>query len=307
MHVGGTSHSAYTDCVFKVSKTGRLYCKDIVVNDTYSIYTSDKGTVKIINAVAGSETKSSNSIDIGVNGKVISFPTSGNGIDIYPAGTLRIQLYDNGDLSVNQGNINLGSYYTIWKGSNDLSACVCYSNTKVLESFTDNGNYGIRPAVGSTYPLGTPSYQWKAVYGVNVFKNGTTVSTSDSRLKEMVNDIDSRLEEVFMDFRFVSYMRKNVNENDNHDRLHIGGIAQDFKKVIESHGLSSDSLALVCHDYYNEEVDGLYEKWGLNYEEISQLAAHMTQKAIRETVELKKEVHELKKEIEMLKNKVQTE
>lgn len=146
--------------------------------------------------------------------------------------------------------------------------------------------------------LGDSNYKWKAVYAVN-----GTIQTSDRNQKENINIIERKYEELFNMLKPVTFELKG-NE---HDRIHIGFIAQDVKESMDELELSEKDLAAFCMDIkkkYDEEkdadVDVLDENgepvkmYSLRYSEFIALNTHMIQKQQTEIEELKAEIKELK-------------
>lgn len=101
----------------------------------------------------------------------------------------------------------------------------------------------VRPVANGYGYLGGSNYKWAAVYASN-----GTIQTSDRNQKEQILDIDQKYEELFARLRPVTYYLKG----DNHDRLHIGFIAQDVEEAMNDIGLTAMDLAAFCVDYKTE-------------------------------------------------------
>lgn len=177
---------------------------------------------------------------------------------------------------------------------------LCYGSTttKRVEVFTSGGNYGFRPTSSGQYPCGTSGFPWKVVY------SDLGVETSDKRLKTLINRIDERYEKTFMALRPVNYMWKNTDSVSDHDRIHCGLIAQEVFAVAQENGLTPENFAFICHDYFDEEINGLTDKWGLAYNELHGLEVHMIQKAIHRIESLEEENASLKEQIQDMQTKL---
>ena len=151
--------------------------------------------------------------------------------------------------------------------------------------------------------LGDSSYKWKAVYAVN-----GAIQTSDRNKKENIIEISKKYEDLFDKLKPVTFEFKG-NE---HDRVHVGFIAQDVKEAMEEVELTDKDFAAYCVDkkkLFNEEkgedVEVLDENgepinmYSLRYTEFIALNTHMIQKQQKEIDSLKKEISELK---ELIKN-----
>lgn len=157
----------------------------------------------------------------------------------------------------------------------------------------------VRPGTDNSTNLGYTNYRWLRVYSTN-----STISTSDERLKTLISDIDERYEKTFMDLKPVTYMWKNTESNSTHDRVHCGFIAQQANDVAEKNGLSSNNFAFVCHDSFDQPVDGLNDMWSLAYSELHGLEVHMIQKAIHRIESLEEENASLKEQIQNIQEQL---
>jgi hypothetical protein len=187
-----------------------------------------------------------------------------------------------------------------------------YGSAKVVKTYysDETGNYGIIPEKNNAYVIGIPTYRWNRLFVVtanisgSVIVGGTTVHSSDRRMKAFVNSIDERYEKTFMELRPVTYMWKNTESNPNHDRIHCGFISQEVNVAAQKNGLTSETFSFICHDYLDNEEDGLTEKWGLAYNELHGLEVHMIQKAIRRIETLETENCFLKQQVEEILKKL---
>ena len=156
-----------------------------------------------------------------------------------------------------------------------------------------------RPTSDNSVACGTKDYRWTRVFAANA-----TISTSDERLKTMINNIDERYEKMFMSMNPVTYMWKNTEQNISHDRIHCGFIAQQVNEAAEANGLSSDTFSFICHDTFDHEVEGLTDMWSLAYSELHGLEVHMIQKAIHRIESLEEENTTLKNQIQSILSKL---
>lgn len=199
--------------------------------------------------------------------------------------------------------------YSAAEGSTDI-----YANTMTLRSknyvrvypFDDtyghirfhvlNSQVTITPdKTGSGY-LGYSSYRWSTVYATN-----GTIQTSDRNLKEDIRDIDQKYEELFMRLRPVTYKLKGAE----HDRIHVGFIAQEVEEAMSEVGLTAEEFAALCIDEkteYDEETcaekivlaeNGEPVKlYSLRYQEFDGLQTRMIQKLMKEFESFKKKFSE---------------
>ena len=156
----------------------------------------------------------------------------------------------------------------------------------------------MRPSVNDTYYLGDSSRKWKAVYAVN-----GSIQTSDRNQKENINGIAEKYEALFSRLQPVTFELKGGE----HDRVHVGFIAQDVKEAMEEVGLTNEEFAAYCVDTKkvfdekteqdNEVLDengNPIEMYSLRYTEFIALNTHMIQKQQAEIDALKQEIEELK-------------
>lgn len=146
--------------------------------------------------------------------------------------------------------------------------------------------------------LGDASNRWKAVYAVN-----GTIQSSDRNLKENIEEIDKKYEALFNNLKPVTFEFKG----NDHDRVHVGFIAQEVKEAMTEVGLTDIDFAGYCEDLkreYDKELkkdievldeDGKPIKtYSLRYNEFIALNTHMIQKQQKEIKDLKDEVAQLK-------------
>lgn len=116
--------------------------------------------------------------------------------------------------------------------------------------------FGVRDGVWSLSPdtgtgngqnlyLGSPSFKYHTIFAAN-----GTINTSDRNMKENIQYLtdDDKYLQLFMKLLPCSFTYKNTNENDSHDRTHIGFIAQDVEQAMEELNLTSLDFAGFCKD-----------------------------------------------------------
>ena len=160
----------------------------------------------------------------------------------------------------------------------DNNAILAKSNGTTLTTlYLQDGNATVyintttlAPNVTNTLTLGASGKVWK-----QLFAGTTTISTSDRRMKEDIEDIPDEVldawEEVnFKQFKFKDAVEEKGSEN---ARIHIGLIAQDIKETFEKHGLDAFKYGLLCWDEWDEHEDPK--------DDTSPIIAHKDQYALR--------------------------
>ena len=105
------------------------------------------------------------------------------------------------------------------------------SNTYVtmLMSFTSSSILAYQdlcPVANNSLTLGTSSYQWSTIYGVNGIFSGDTSSGSDIRFKDIIKNKTIRIEDIAKAPLFT--FKWNDRED---DAIHLGSSAQYWEKV----------------------------------------------------------------------------
>ena len=114
--------------------------------------------------------------------------------------------------------------------------------------FTNSANPGFFPTTDGKGYIGLGANKWNAVYATN-----GTIQTSDRNQKENILDIDPKYIELFSRLRPVTYEFKGAD----HDRVHIGFIAQEIKEAMDDIGITAEEFAGYCEDVkteYDEEA-----------------------------------------------------
>ena len=89
----------------------------------------------------------------------------------------------------------------------------------------------------------------------------------------------------------VCYKHKNISQNDKHDRIHTGFIAQDVENAAAEAGLTSMDFAAICKDKDPSSKEDVY---GLAYEEFISLNTLMIQKLMKRVEVLEKKISKMK-------------
>lgn len=146
--------------------------------------------------------------------------------------------------------------------------------------------------------IGNGTYRIKGIYS----RSSINVS-SDKNFKTNVNSFDSRYETAYMTIEPITFMWKNFESDDNHDRLHYGFLAQDIERAFNNAGITTEEMGFLCKDNLAEpNAAGEIVEYSMKYEELIALNTHMTQKALRKIDQLEQQIAELQQEITALKS-----
>lgn len=163
----------------------------------------------------------------------------------------------------------------------------------------------VTPSENGSFSLGGASFKWSAVYATNA-----TIQTSDERVKTEITDIPEVLLDAWEECGFKQFkLRSAVDKKGPNARLHFGGIAQQYKAVLESKGIDPTKYGFFCFDKWEDEYktemvevkppvygmvkvvdkpevkDLLYDDDGKMYERlISPEESHMEQRIVEEAV-----------------------
>ena len=156
------------------------------------------------------------------------------------------------------------------------------------------------PYIGYFYPrptskitLGTTTYRWYRLY-----QSQSSIDTSDERYKQDIKEFDVRYENFFMSLKPIRYKWKNILNNDHHDRVHGGFIAQWVKKALYDNNLSEMDFGFYCYDNLSENKELPFnDLHSLAYTEMIPLNTHMIQKLYKKVNQQQKEIDELKSKV----------
>ena len=104
----------------------------------------------------------------------------------------------------------------------------------------------LHPIYNDQNYLGASGQRWKTVYAVN-----GTINTSDRNLKTAIQSIDGKYIKLFDKLQPVTFKLAGKE----HDRVHVGFIAQDVKEAMDELGISADEFAAYCRDEKTETVE----------------------------------------------------
>jgi hypothetical protein len=104
-----------------------------------------------------------------------------------------------------------------------------------------------RPYKNGLMNLGTQFIAWNNIYSVN-----GAVSISDKKLKENISyEVLDKYMNLYEKLQTVSYKFRG----DNHDRTHLGFIAQDIEKIAIEEEIDLNDLSLLC----KEKISNIFE------------------------------------------------
>jgi len=120
---------------------------------------------------------------------------------------------------------------------------------------------------------------------------------SDERTKNILGSVDERFEKAFMELKPITYTFKN----DKSGAKRIGLGAQTTESVFAENGINIAEYGIIQHTYFDTEVDGMADRYTIDYQDVSMLATWMTQKNARRIEKLEAEVSALQKKNEELR------
>lgn len=203
------------------------------------------------------------------NNGIILHPGSNNTTRVYgylTAGYLRTitdgsgmcQIWDSYDNNNARMRMNINSSY--------LGRWGCEYHF-ILHS---NGMNSFRPGSDGSANLGTSNCRWSTVYSTS-----GSVSTSDLKQKDVIDDYDFKARDFIMGLKPIAY-RLNA-KGASGKRIHMGFGAQPVYKLINNLELGDLSLVEawkiredsdIEEPYYGEKMDDKYLRWGMKYEEL---------------------------------------
>lgn len=203
------------------------------------------------------------------NNGIILHPGSNNTTRVYgylTAGYLRTitdgsgmcQIWDSYDNNNARMRMNINSSY--------LGRWGCEYHF-ILHS---NGMNSFRPGSDGSANLGTSNCRWSTVYSTS-----GSVSTSDMKQKDVIDDYDFKARDFIMGLKPIAY-RLNA-KGASGKRIHMGFGAQPVYKLINNLELGDLSLVEawkiredsdIEEPYYGEKMDDKYLRWGMKYEEL---------------------------------------
>lgn len=117
-----------------------------------------------------------------------------------------------------------------------------------------NSSNSIYPRTTNKSSCGHSSYLWTTVYAKT-----TTISSSDKRQKQNIEDIPDSILDVWDDINWCQYkLKDSVQEKgEEHARNHVGVIAQDVDEIFQEKGLDPRKFGFFCYDEW-ESKDPVY-------------------------------------------------
>ena len=269
---GGSSHSSYADCPFRVTKAGKLYAKDLVaVNEIYLYDEMNESSWVLAKADGG-----------------IYFP---NEIYFHKRVDLGSSVYFHANAGPDQNNtINLGGtdnrFAYVYTAGVHIGLADYSSKSGNINAYWKDGSIHdivVRSTDGLTASfgwVGSSSYKTiSKIRGQTVqYQNSSGTSTlSDERLKKDFTDLE-RWESFYMSLEPTAFKYKNGASG----RYHMGFGAQHVQKALEENGLTTNDFGgFVAYDVDpndKESWNGYETEYSLIYTEFTALNTYMTQK-----------------------------
>lgn len=155
---------------------------------------------------------------------------------------------------------NQGAQLTLY--GKDVSGYEGYAYLMASDG-TDIAQFALRPNSHATIlctsfrpdsgnpTLGDALYRWGQIYSTN-----STISTSDSRLKNSVKDIDDTLLDAWGNIEPKQYKFNDATEKKGEKaRYHTGYLAQDIQAECEKQGVNASDYGLFCYDEWDEQEE----------------------------------------------------
>lgn len=179
-------------------------------------------------------------------------------------------------LQTNYTDNSLGQFWDSYDNGNARLRLNVYSKYRggwgseyhfILHS---NGMNSFRPGSDGSANLGTSNCRWATVYSTS-----GSVSTSDLKQKDVIDDYDFKARDFIMGLKPIAY-RLNA-KGASGKRIHMGFGAQPVYKLINNLELGDLSLVEawkiredsdIEEPYYGEKMDDKYLRWGMKYEEL---------------------------------------
>mgnify|MGYP003305210869 CR=1 FL=1 len=323
---GGSSHSAYKDSPFRVSKSGNAVIRNLIIADALKIAVEDD-TSGDVDEELYPDSISVIQVELTNEPVSISFGKKGHPLDVKSEiyfeeyAQADKDFFVNGALSVS-GKSDLENVVAtgLTSGNVGISGNAIWNTTNGITfklSSNDDGYYmstgTFRPKVQNKgeMTLGSSSAMWGQIYSTN-----STISTSDRNVKDNISTIQEKYEELFSLLNPVTYTFKNGTSG----RTHLGFISQDVEEAMTQSDLTSLDFAGFCKDIRtmaDENDEGIavavldengneqYD-YALRYEEFIALNTHMIQKTIKDLNATKVELASLQEKYDALAAVVDT-
>ncbi len=208
--------------------------------------------------IASSNLTASKALVSNKNGKIAVVDTTSTELGYVHGVTSAIQTQLNNKAASNHNH----SYLPLSGGT--MTGTIHFNNggmidwsnqTTLLRSSAENYGFyfGVRDSVWSFYPesgtngarLGTSNHPWRTAH-----LEAAAIVTSDRNKKENIHYLEDNdiYVQLLMKLLPCSFTYKNTNDNLDHDRIHIGFIAQDVEAAMSELGLTSLDFAGFCKD-----------------------------------------------------------
>ncbi len=122
-----------------------------------------------------------------------------------------------------------------------------------------------RPNSDNDVFLGTSWARWR-----QVFAGSSTISTSDERVKQNIDEIPENVLNAWGEVNFLQFKFKDAVEEkgENKARFHTGVIAQQIRDIFSKHGLDASKYGLFCYDEWIDKDTGEQKSlYSIRYEE----------------------------------------
>ena len=135
---------------------------------------------------------------------------------------------------------------------------------------SNNSMTSFRPGSDGGCYLGTSNCRWATVYSTS-----GSVSTSDMKQKEVIEDYDFKARDFIMGLNPIAYKLKSPGAGGK--RIHMGFGAQPVNKLIKDLNMGDlsiveawkiDESTDIEEAYHGEEIDDEHLSWGMKYEEL---------------------------------------
>lgn len=247
-------------------------------NEGYGVELSDDGILVPFKHFAAS---------LGKSGKAFS-DVYGDNIYVLTKLTVGDREITPTSLGTSSKRFTSGYFTTVYVGATAITAELieALQNPSVIKSssttrkVTFTGSTLV-PDLNETVSLGNSARQFKDGYFVDLYLDGTAVSTSDKRKKKFIKKLPGEFTEFFMSLRPVTFKYKKGTSG----RSHIGFIAQEVEQAMTDAGITAEEFGgLVIQE------NGQY---GLRYEEFIGIQTQMIQTLYHRVDELERKVREL--------------
>jgi hypothetical protein len=313
---GGTSHTSYDDCPFRVTKKGQLTATNCNIEGTikattikaykaYYIYDDDlEEDVKIITRSLDDSSDSNYKFgrlsDNGYNSPLnyIGFKDMSQERSCY----VRSDKFST-DCNIEAGG-NIYSTGKIESKGNIEAGGNIYSNQKYYANDISILEYGIDDDKKTRCRVGDKNLNYCVLRGETVthYNSSGYTTLSDERLKNSFESLDN-FDDVFMGLQAIRFKYNNGTSG----RYHFGFKAQDVKEALENNGYTTQDFGgfvQMSDSTDDEDYCGIDDPMGLIYTEFTSWNTHMIQKLYKKVDEQQVTIEQQQTEIDTLKEQV---